>query len=569
VDSYDAILETGTLVGGWSKWSAYVALPPGFSGSTMTVGITAEDVYGGITETVLTKSYGVTRLVPFSLLSSGNGTVSCSPEPDENGFVPMGARIVVTAKPLTGNILRRIETVIDGQPQPVPTSRGSSLSVQIRGDTSVTVLFEPNPYALVGGRNRTAYSLMEASSAITGSFVDGVFPLTSLQVSVTAVGGFSGRLVVGRSAYSVAGRFDADGFYSATLAGRVPCLNWKMTSGSSVDATQLPAYAMLPMILQIWVDTTQGLDLPRLRVCLADGFGANLGGTLLPAGSLDYNGTALFTGTFSKSTPMNTSGSQGANGWATFGVPTSNPASGGSNAGALPGSGGYYSISARRSGSATVLGMLPNGEKFTSATWLLDQDESSPRSLASVRSLSAVGTNGAFGFTASLSTPFSQNSGESGAWARREAWYPGNRGPVFETGSIYSAGFGYRQALLPVFAREWNSEATPFVPTGSASMQVSLSPPGVPSTQAFSVTAASGKVSVSVLNFDAIQDVRLSLSFSTGVMTGSVQLPSGKRLSLQGVFIQNPMDTGGVWVTSDGRRFISNHSTLLNSSDSW
>jgi len=55
------------------------------------------------------------------------------------------------------------------------------------------------------------------------------------------------------------------------------------------------------------------------------------------------------------------------------------------------------------------------------------------------------------------------------------------------------------------------------------------------------------------------------------VMTGSVQLPSGKRLSLQGVFIQNSMNPGslsGVWVTSDGRRFVGGNSPIM-SSDSW
>jgi hypothetical protein len=56
-------------------------------------------------------------------------------------------------------------------------------------------------------------------------------------------------------------------------------------------------------------------------------------------------------------------------------------------------------------------------------------------------------------------------------------------------------------------------------------------------------------------------------------MTGSVELPTGKRLLLQGVFIQNPNAgmsdaMGGVWATSDGRRFVSQF-VLGGFSDSW
>jgi len=576
VDSYDATLDSGTLAGGWRKWTAYVAIPSGFSGTSLSVGVNAEDVYGGITETTSTRSYDLTRLVPFSLLSSGSGTVTCSPEPDENGFVPLGSRITITAKAATGSMVRRIETVIDGQPQTLPTVRSSTVAVSIRGETSVSVVFEPNPYSVVGGRNKSAYSLLEAESAVTGSSVDGVFPLSSLQVSITALGSFSGRLIIGRAAYSVSGRFDADGFYSAPLAGRIPCLNWgPVYANSNYGMNRLPTCAILPMLLQMWVDTTAGLDSPTLRVSLADGFGTSLGGTLTAMGNLNYTGSPLYTGTFSKNNSTPTTGTNG--GWISYGLPSN---SGAINTGSVAGSGGFYSIAARKTGSATVLGMLPNGEKFTSATWLLDQFESSARSAATVRLITPVGTNGAFGFIADLSTPFSYySSTTTNSWARREAWYPGNRGPVFETGSVYSysAGGSYVQTAIPVFAREWSLRATPFEPTTSGTVQVSLSPAGSGSSlsPAFTVSSDAGKVSVGDVNSATLQSVQLSLSLATGVMTGSVQLPTGKRLLLQGVFIQPATagmsgQMGGVWATSDGRRFVSQYNNpLMNYMDSW
>ena len=571
VDSYDATLDSGTLAGGWRKWTAYVAIPSGFSGTSLSVGVNAEDVYGGITETTSTRSYDLTRLVPFSLLSSGSGTVTCSPEPDENGFVPLGARITITAKAATGSMVRRIETVIDGQPQTLPTVRSSTVAVSIRGETSVSVVFEPNPYSLVGGRNKSAYSLLEAESAVGTGVVRVVFPLSSLQISITALGSFSGRLIIGRSAYSVSGRFDADGFYSAPLAGRIPCLSWRgVDYGSSWNNPTLPTCAILPMLLQMWVDTSTGLDSPTLRVSLADGFGASLGGKLAPVGNLNYTGSPLFTGTFSKQYYDRGSGSEKG-----LGLPYN---SGAINTGSVAGSGGFYSIAARKTGSATVLGMLPNGEKFTSTTWLLDQFESSARSAASVRLLTPVGTNGAFGFTADLSTPLSNQAMTPTSWARREAWYPGNRGPVFETGSAYSQSAGsYVQATIPVFAREWTSSAAPFDPTTSGTVQVSLAPAGSGSSlsPAFTVTSDAGKVSVGQVDSATLQSAQLSLSLATGVMTGSVQLPTGKRLLLQGVFIQNPTagmsgQMGGVWATSDGRRFVSQYNNpLMNYMDSW
>jgi hypothetical protein len=573
VDSYDAVLEAGTLAGGWRKWSVQVALPSGFTGSTVSVGINAEDVYGGITETALTKSFSINRLVPFSLLSSGSGTVTCSPSPDDNGFVPMGSRITITAKPASGSVLRRMETVIDGQPQALTTARPTSQTLIVRGETTVSVIFEPNPYVLIGGRNKTAYSVLEPSSSVSGCFVDGVFPMTSLQVSVTSLGSFSGRLQIGRSAYSVAGRFDADGFYSATIAGRIPCLNWSVVSSlgsAATDSTRLPTCSALPISLQLWVDTTEGIDSPKLRASVAEGFGTNLGGTLLSAGSLDYLGAPLFTGTFNKQGSSNAPGIQNPGGWISYGLPSSSATQTGDGTGtSLPGSGGYYSIAARKSGTATVLGMLPNGERFTSTAWLLDQSESDQVSSASVRLLTAVGTNGAFGFVAGLSTPVDQMSGNSYQWARREAWYPGNRGPVFETGNIYSAGLGFHPAPIAVFAREWSSQARPLVPTLSGDMQVNLSPPGGSLTQAFSIKSESGKISASLFNSALLKSVKLNLSLSTGIMTGSMQLPSGKLLSLQGVFIQNSLNLSGVWITPDGRRFISDRSPITNSGDSW
>ena len=574
VDSYDATLDSGTLAGGWRKWTAYVAIPPSFSGTTLSVGVNAEDVYGGITETTSTRSYDLTRLVPFLLLSSGSGTVTCSPEPDENGFVTLGSRITITAKAATGSMVRRIETVIDGQPQTLPAVRSSTVAVSIKGDTAVTVVFEPNPYSLVGGRNKSAYALLEAESAVSGNSVDGVFPLSSLQVSITALGSFSGRLIIGRASYSVSGRFDADGFYSAPLAGRIPCLNWETVLHNNIymNASRLPTCAILPMLLQMWVDTAAGLDSPTLRVSLADGFGANLGGKLTAMGNLNYTGSPLYTGTFSKNNSTPTTGTYG--GWTSYGLPSN---SGAMNSGSVAGSGGFYSIAARKTGSATVLGMLPNGEKFTSATWLLDQFESSARSAASVRILAPVGTNGAFGFIADLSAPLSTySSTTTNSWARREAWYPGNRGPVFETGSVYSySAGGYVQTAIPVFAREWSLRATPFDPTTSGTVQVSLAPAGSGSSlsPAFNVSSDAGLVSVSGVNSATLQNAQLSLSLATGVMTGSVQLPTGKRLLLQGVFIQNPTagmsgQMRGVWATSDGRRFVSQDMTA-GFSDSW
>ena len=164
------------------------------------------------------------------------------------------------------------------------------------------------------------------------------------------------------------------------------------------------------------------------------------------------------------------------------------------------------------------------------------------------------------------------------SWARREAWYPGNRGPVFETGSAYSQSAGsYVQATIPVFAREWTSSAAPFDPTTSGTVQVSLAPAGSGSSlsPAFTVTSDAGKVSVGQVDSATLQSAQLSLSLATGVMTGSVQLPTGKRLLLQGVFIQNPTagmsgQMGGVWATSDGRRFVSQYNNpLMNYMDSW
>jgi len=285
-------------------------------------------------------------------------------------------------------------------------------------------------------------------------------------------------------------------------------------------------------------------------------------------GNRNYTGSPLYTGTFFKNYSLTAM----YGGLRSYGLPSN---AGAMNSGSVAGSGGFYSIAARKAGSATVLGMLPNGEKFTSATWLLDQFESNSRSTASVRLLTPVGTNAAFGFTADLSTPVSnQATTTSTLWARREAWYPGNRGPVFETGSVYSAGTGYVQATIPVFAREWYSNAAPFDPTTSGTLQVSLAPAGSGSSlsSAFTVSSDAGRVSVSGINSATLQNAQLSLSLATGVMTGSVQLPTGKRLLLQGVFIQNPIGMGGtmrgVWATSDGRRFVSQDMTA-GFSDSW
>ncbi|NBV84715.1 MAG: hypothetical protein EBS01_00260, partial [Verrucomicrobia bacterium] len=592
VEYYDAVLESlDPDADGLRKyrWTATITLPAGFSGGVQ-ISANATDYLGAITDVPLSQSLTVNRLVPFSVTYSGNGTVSFSPTPDENGFLPVGTRVIVSTKPAAGSLLRRIETVIDGQPQPLPTVRTVTQSVILRGDTTVSVVFEPNPYLLVAGRNKFACNLLDPKNTdfkgTSGGYVEGVFPLSSLQLAVTALGSFSGRLVVGRDAYNVAGKFDADGFYSTSLKGLISRLDWtgsstptnyvtstgQWISGNGysypinyvTDVTTVmginpspssnavaPTRNIMPLFLMMWIDTSGGVDAPVIRALLANGNGIELGGRLYPAGDLNYTGTPLYTGTFLRSDgtqwPRYATIQPGSSAFyssKSYGLPPNGTTI---TSGSLPASGGCFSLAARKSGAATVLGTLPNGDKFTSATWLVNQAETPTQSIGSLRLLSAVGTNGAFGMTAFLSTPLlSSGTAYASVWARREGWYPGNRGPVLEVISTLVNGVPTPSATS-VFAREWCGASAPFtVPELGDTLDVSaLAPSATTPMPAFTLQAANRTPSVitGAVVPNSMQNgyisAQMSLSLSTGLMTGSVQIASGKRVSLQGALIHN------------------------------
>ena len=485
---------------------------------------------------------------PAVLQGPGSLTYNITPAADDDGFVTFGAKVALSAIPSPGGILRRIETLIDGESQPVDPTRPPATSLTITGETILTAIFETNPYLLIGGRNKVAGGLLSPETADNTIF-DGIFPLSAMQVAVTPSGGLSGKLLVGRNTYSFSGRFDGDGIYSTTLTGYIPCLDWNPQiwnpQNPAVRPTTLPKVRQLPISIRLWVDTANGPETPVLRTFLAESHGVSLAGTLTPQADADYTGKTLFTGSFGKSNNLQSS----------YPATWSTPQDGAPE-------GGYFSISARKSGSVVAMGALPNGEKFTSSTRLTNRNGGH----SDLEFLAPTGANGVFAFFTTLPQPEGIPL-INGYFARREAWYSSARGPVFVSEAKQST---------PVFAAEWTPTGAAFtlatagqtlVPfatqSGARTIPLSLQPTGSSTVQkAFSVQSVN-RNSVSVVP-DSVQpgfsSAALSLSLGSGLLSGSVLVTNGKirkRITLQGVLLQGASSGWlGGGVTSDGQQFV-------------
>jgi alpha-tubulin suppressor-like RCC1 family protein len=553
-----------------------VALPLYGTGvGPLAFSLSAEDVFGGVLDSPLVKVLPVERMVPLVIGSRGDGTLSytVTPAADENGFVRVGAKLVLVARPKSGSLLRRIETVVDGETLPQPAYRASTLTLTIRGETAVSAVFEPNPYLRIGGRNRMAGGML-------GGWSDGAFPMSALQVVLSPAGSFSGRLRVGLASYALAGRFDADGFYSVRLPQQFAYLSWNGQPSQFVRPTLSPTSIELKM----WVDTSDGVDAPVLQA----EFGGWVGrGTLTALAEKDYSGQPVFTGYLA--------GGESAGGsYQNMGISEAARQLWNSTP-------GWWSVTARKSGTAVLTGWVPGRGRFTSSGYLSNQatlgyspgaPSTSRGEYADIQMLSSVNADTVLRWISTLYTPAAANSympmnsaPAATGTARTEMWYSGNRGPVFESVSPSAAGTNAYVAFASVgtlggvgFTPAVPGQTlAPFVTTGaggntSQRLAAKFAFGGVsganptPSLKAFELQSLSRNV-VSVVpgSVNYLTAPQMSLNAATGVLSGSAQV-GGKRVSLQGVLLQRTFMNGsipqslqnvfGLGMTADGDPFI-------------
>ncbi len=536
-ESYDAFLEPLDQDAAGNRrvrWVVTLPLPPGLSG-LLKFEISAEDYLGGVTEMPVTQTLTVLRKVPLSVTWKGPGSVTynVSPEPDDEGLVVLGAKVALTATPNPGALLRRVETTINGDLQELDPTRPPSTTLTVSGATLVNAVFEVNPYPLVAGRNKVAGGLLDPEGHY-GQRNFGSYPLSAMQVSVTPQGTLSGKLMMGRNTYTFSGKFDGEGIFSAALPGFAPVVSW-------VPVGSAPKVNLIPLNVRVWVDPKDGLSTPVLRASL-DGVAS--GFILTPLGDADYTGNPLFTGSFAKSY----SSSQSSNG-----TDVNAP------------EGGYFSIAARKSGLATLMGALPNGEKFTVSSLLTNRSGKH----SDLEFLTPTGTNGVFALLSTLPEP-NEPANINGTFARRESWYSGARGPACVTvaSSPNSA---------PAFAAEWMPRGAAFAPAalglvldpfatsnGSRTIAVRLQPEN---KKLFEVQSAV-RNTVSVVpgsEQPGVSGAVLNLNLGSGLLDGSASITSGKvvkRVSFQGVLLQGALsDVLGRGVTSSGQQFTLGDAT--------
>jgi alpha-tubulin suppressor-like RCC1 family protein len=567
------------------KWRAFIPLL-GMGATTLGFSVSAEDVFGAVVDSPVVRVLPLERMVPLTVGSRGEGdlTYTVTPAADENGYVRLGAKLVLTARPKPGSLLRRIDTAIDGETLPQPAYRSSTLTLTIRGETTVLAVFEPNPYLRIGGRNRMAGGMLSAWS-------DGAFPMSALQVVLTPAGSFSGRLRVGLSSYALAGRFDADGFYSVRLPQHLVYLSWNGEPARFVRPTSSP----LSVELKMWVETPSGEDAPVLQA----EFGGWVGrGTLSALAERDYTGQPVFTGYLAGA---NTAGANYQN--AVQSVGTSEAARQLWNR--TP---GWWSVSARKSGTAILTGWVPGRGRFASSGHLSNQEtfsyapgapSTSPGEYADIQVLSSVNADTVLRLMTTLYTPaagnsyMAMNAGPSATGtARTEMWYPGNRGPIFESSAASAVGTNAYVA----FASVGTLSGVGFTPasTGQTLAPFVANTPGANTPRNLTAKIGFGMGANSYMStFQKVFDLQvsgrnalgvvpgsandpgwlmpqLSLNPATGVLSGSA-MRWGKRVGLQGVLLQRTVTGGntpsglqnayGVGLTSDGDPFVLTEQT--------
>jgi alpha-tubulin suppressor-like RCC1 family protein len=593
-ETVDAELEELTPAADGSrlyKWR--VALPLfGKGTATFAFSISAEDVFGAVVDSPVVKVLPVERMVPLSVGSRGEGdlTYTVTPAADENGFVRVGAKLVLTARPKTGSLLRRIETVVDGETLPQSAYRSSTLNLTIRGETAVSAVFERNPYLLVGGRNRLAGGMLAYQWGDYPS--DGSLPMSGLQVALTSSGGFSGRLRVGVASYVLAGRFDADGFCFVHLPQQFISLNWDGAPQQYKRPNQRPS----TVTLSLWVDTSNGPDAPVLRADLGYGYAH---GTLYPLAAREHLGQGTFTGHLTGGEPTKAPGA------------FYNSADQGDSElvrklwNRTP---GWWSITARKTGAAIVTGAVPGRGRYTCSGYLANQLTLKPSSGSAVRSsgdyadlqvLSSVNAETVLRLMATLYTPTAGNSSmattsypSASGTVRTEMWYPGNRGPVFESSAPSAVGTNAYVAFASV-GTLGGVGFTPAAPGQTLAPFVTTAPSGnTPRKLAAKIGFGMG-ANASMSPFQRVFELQvagrnalgvvpgsandagwmmpqLSLNPTTGVMSGSA-MRWGKRVGLQGVLLQRTFSGGnipsglqnayGVGLTSDGDPFVLTEQT--------
>jgi hypothetical protein len=573
-------------------WRADIPLF-GMSATTLGFSVSAEDVFGTVLDSPVVKVLPVERMVPLTVGSRGGGTLTytVTPAADENGFVRVGAKLALTARPKTGYLLRRIETVVDGESLPQPAVRSGNLTLIIRGETTVSVEFEPNPYLLVGGRNRMAGGMLRQrwGDYLSDGSSDGSLPMSGLQVALTSSGGFSGRLRVGLASYALAGRFDADGFCFVRLPQQFTCLDSSLGWTSGARQNRRPSQWPNPVVLNLWVDTSNGLDAPVLR--------ADLGlasGTLYPLAARDHLGQGTFTGYLTGGDSSVTPGNFYDNshrGISDFTRGLWNRAP------------GWWSVTARKTGVAIVLGAVTGRGRYTCSGYLANQLTlksasgavgTAPGDYADLHVLSSVNADTVLRLMTTLYTPvagssyMAMNAGPSAnGTARTEMWYPGNRGPIFES----SAGSAVGTNAYVAFASVGTLSGVGFTPalTGQtlapfvANTLGADTPRNLTAKIGFGMGAnsymstlqkvfdlqVSGRNVLGVVpgsaNVPGWLMPQLSLNPATGVLSGSA-MRWGKRVGLQGVLLQRTVTGGiapsglqnayGVGLTSDGDPFV-------------
>jgi formylglycine-generating enzyme required for sulfatase activity/alpha-tubulin suppressor-like RCC1 family protein len=568
-ETYDAVLEelapssTGLRQ---YNWSLIVPLPATLSGGSVKFSLTAEDVFGGKMETPLARSALVLQMVRVSYAVQGRGRITLNPAPDADGLLRAGTSVLVTATPERGSLLRRIESVVDGEAQPnqtVKTATGGSLRINVSAPTDLLAVFEVNPYPLLGGRRKMLGGLLSGSGAVPsmGS------PMQAVQISVTDAGSFSGKFFVGRTASTFTGSFDEDGVgvINASASQAFPQFMSfgpylvSQNIGNAVTPVRPPAPYLSRAGLRVWIDASDEAN-PVLHAS-----GNSRPVQMSPLGVMDYNGPAAFTGVF---------GSRATNGapYLTYNSLAYN--SGVGLGDGSPTQGGFVSIMPRRTGAYTLSGVLPSGEKITASGFLLDQFKGVSNfagqtqqlgEYAKIETLIPTGTYGSTALEVTLCVPQDASKARAGlGQVRRENWLSLMRGPKFANGQNVSQY---------AFAAEWTVGAVGFVPAKTGQVLPPFARSSAPSSSevfgfrlgsktAFSVMADTrNRMLVSGSPSSGFTSPSVSLNYLTGVFTGRVTELS-KPLQVQGVVLQGELPEGtrfgvlapaGAGYASDGR----------------